>query len=109
MYVHSSKVCVAWREGSDLLAPELPSENHVDWKFYFQLLKSMIGKDFIDAGTTCWLFLDHLREFTDLRQYTLFSVCGVPLKLEVREGYHTFARRFLVYATKSDYSTPLHM
>jgi ubiquinone/menaquinone biosynthesis C-methylase UbiE len=68
-----------------------------DWKFYGQVLKSLLGKAFIDMGRSCSSFVSPFEKM----QYSLFSV-NVKPKLEVTKGGRSFANRFLVSATKAD-------
>jgi SAM-dependent methyltransferase len=71
----------------------LDAANFVDWKFYGMLLKSLLAGAFIDLGRTCSSFLE---PFVDMG-HVLFSVTENG---DVKKGYHVFANRFLIVATK---------
>jgi len=68
-----------------------------NWRFYGSILKSLLGRDFIDTGRSCSSFV---RPFKNMR-YSLLSV-NIKTRLEVTEGSRSFADRFLVSATKTD-------
>jgi ubiquinone/menaquinone biosynthesis C-methylase UbiE len=71
--------------------------NLTNWRFYWSLLKSLAGKAFVDVGRS---YSDFVTPFEKMR-CVVFSVNILP-ELEVREGYHTFASRFLISATKTN-------
>jgi hypothetical protein len=71
--------------------------NLTNWRFYWSLLKSLAGKAFVDIGRS---YSDFVRSFEKM-QCVVFSVNMSP-ELEVKEGYHTFASRFVISATKAN-------